>query len=182
MWWLARTPHGSRFLLIYTCGVAGAHDDVLPLHPAHAVADDIIQFGHTLHTFASGFHCMVFSKDTSQLHPPRRLRKMHDLRPYSLFLGVNYVINIAVAGEDVAPGYLTRRRCVYTLHQAIGYDFRPRPEVCRFSLNGIDATIDFSTNSSWAWSETPIWFIPSFANALDWNYFTPSNAIRGSML
>jgi hypothetical protein len=111
MWWLARTPHGSRFLLIYTCGVAGAHGDVLPLHPAHAVADDIIQYGHTLHTFASGFHCMVFSKDTSQLHPPRRLRKMHDLRPYSLFLGVNYVINIVVAGEDVAPGYLTRRRC-----------------------------------------------------------------------
>jgi hypothetical protein len=65
MRWLARTPNGSRLLLIYTHGVTGAHGDVLPLHPAHAVADDIVQHGRTLHTFASGFHYMVFSKDTS---------------------------------------------------------------------------------------------------------------------
>jgi hypothetical protein len=28
---------------------------------------------------------------------------MHDLGSYSRFLGVNYLINIAGAGEDVAP-------------------------------------------------------------------------------
>jgi hypothetical protein len=61
-----------------------------------------------------------------------------------------------------------KSNCVYTSAQVIGFEFRERLEIRRFSLNG-DAAVGFSTNTSWTWSETPIWFIPSFANALDWN-------------
>jgi hypothetical protein len=94
--------------LIYTRGITGDHGD--SLHPAHAVVDDIVHFGRTLHTYASGFHCIVFLKDTSQLHPLRRWGKMDDLGPYSLFLVVSYPIDIAVAGEDVAPMYTPRTK------------------------------------------------------------------------
>jgi hypothetical protein len=42
MCWLARTPHGSILLMIYTRGVTSAHIDVFPLHPGHTVADNIV--------------------------------------------------------------------------------------------------------------------------------------------
>ena len=165
-WWLARSPHGSRLVLVYTRGVKY---DMSGIHPGHAAADDIIHHGRTLKTYASGFHCMVFSMDTRMIHLKKRWRRVDDLGKYSLFLGLNYPINIAVAAADDASGNLARRNCVYTSHHALGYANRPLPEICRFSLNAIDAAVGFSTNTDWEWSETPLWFIPSLANAADWH-------------
>ena len=92
-----------------------------------------------------------------------------DFGAYSLFLGLNYLIYIAIGGSNVAPGYLTRSNCVYTSHHVVGLGYMPCPEICRFSLNGKDPAVGFSTEVEWSGPETPLWFIPSFANALDWN-------------
>ena len=107
--------------------------------------------------------------DTRTIHLNKQWKRVHDLGQYSLFLGLNYPINIALAGADVAPGNLARRNYVYTSHHALGYEFRPRPEICRFSLNATDAAVGFSTNTAWALSTTPFWFIPSLANTADWH-------------
>ena len=136
-WWLARSTRGSRLLLVYTYGVSG-----------NAIADDtsVVHYGRTVRTYPSGFECMVFSMDTSQLTAANRWKRVTDLGSYSLFLGVNYPIIIAVGDANDPPGHLTRRNCVYTSHQEIGYEYRPRPEISRFSLNG-DAAIGFHTKT-----------------------------------
>lgn len=98
-----------------------------------------------------------------------------DLGSYSLFLGVNYPIIMPVGGADLASGYLTRSNCVYTLPNAVWSSKSWFPEICRFSLNAEDEAIGFQTNVLeglqllHAQGKTPLWFIPSFANALDWN-------------
>ena len=115
----------------------------------------------------------MFSKDTSQLHPAEPWEEIADLGAYSLFLGLNYPLNIAVGGADVAPGYLTRSNCVYTSYHAMRHEnvlgYWPSPEICRFSLNCKEAAVGFSTNIHWSIPQAPFWFITSFANALDWN-------------
>jgi len=64
---------------------------------------------------------------------------------------------------------MTRSNCVYTTHHALGLDYVPRPEICRFSLNVEDAAVGMSTNIHLEWGQTLLWFIPSLANALEWN-------------
>ena len=98
-WWLARSPHGSRLVIVYTRGIKYEKSGI---HPSHAAADDIIHHGRTLHTYASGFHCMVFSMDTRMIHLKKRWRRVHDLGKYYLFLGLNYLINIAVGDVEVS--------------------------------------------------------------------------------
>ena len=164
LWFLARSVDGSRLLLVHTKGVCdeefhGGYD-----HPGHSVD----RCGRTVRTYATGFACKVFSRDTSQLHPAGPWKAIADLGAYSLFLGLNYPINIAVGGADVAPGYLTRSNCVYTSHHAVGLGIAPSPKICRFSLNGEAPAVGFSTSVEWKYPETPFWFIPGFANALDW--------------
>ena len=83
MWWLARSPLGSRLVLVYTRGVT---DENSGIHPAHAAADDIVHYGRTLQTYASGFHCMVFSMDTRTIHLNKQWKRVHDLGQYSLSL------------------------------------------------------------------------------------------------
>ena len=155
-WWLARSPHGSRLVLVYTRGVKY---DMSGIHPGHAAADDIIHHGRTLQTYASGFHCMVFSMDTRMMHLKKRWKRVHDLGKYSLFLGLNYPLNIAVGGADVAPGYLTRSSCVYTSYHAMRHanvlGYWPSPEICRFSLNCKEAVVGFSTNIHWSIPQAP---------------------------
>jgi hypothetical protein len=123
----------------------------------------------------------VFKKDTAQLDLTSSWEMVTGLGEYSLFLGVNYPIIILVGGSDLASGCLTRSNCVYTLHNAIClyYNSPTCPEVCCFNLNGMDGAIGFLTNTTLEDEEnngidltlvkTPLWFIPSFANALDWN-------------
>ena len=73
-----------------------------------------------------------------------------------------------VGGKDVTLGEPTRSNCVYTAHDAAAIYFRPCLEItCRFSRNLEDATVGLSINIVSACSGN--WFIPSFANALDWN-------------
>ena len=93
-WWLARSAGGSRLLLVYTYGVSG-----------NAIVDDssVVHYGRTVRTYPSGFECMVFSMDTSQLTAANRWKRVTDLGSHSLFFAVNYPINIAVGGADVAP-------------------------------------------------------------------------------
>ena len=111
----------------------------------------------------------MFSKDTSQLCPDKPWEEITDLGAYSLFVGLNYPLNIAVGGGDSAPGCLTRSNCVYTSHHAIGLGYRPFPKIIRFGVNCKESVFGFSTNVEWANLETPIWFNPSFANTTDWN-------------
>lgn len=158
-WWLAKSLKGSKLLMIYTRGISDGFGALAD--------DDAVHYGRTVRTYSSGFRCMAFVMNTIGLFPIYPWKRITNLQS-SLFLGVNYPINIAVDGSKVDPGHLTKSNCVYTSAQAIGFEFRERPEIHRFSLNG-DAAVGFSTNTSWTWSETPIWFIPSFANALDWN-------------
>src|SRR4051812_30064234 len=115
MWWLARSPHGSRLLLVYTYGVT-----------SNAIADDtsVVHYGCTIHTYPSRFECMVFSMDTSYLHVANQWKRVTDFGSYSIFLGVNYSINIAVGDTNNPPRHLTRRNYVYTSHQAIGYEYK----------------------------------------------------------
>ena len=138
----------------------------------HAVSDGCVHLGRTVRTYATDrFRCEVFSKDASgQMYPDVvPWVPITDLGPYSLFLGLNYPINIAVSDAEVSPLQLTRSNCVYTSHQAVGLVYMPRPEICRFTLYGQDAAFGFSNNVVWHGPETPLWFIPSFANAQDWN-------------
>ena len=128
--------------------------------------------GRTVRTYATDrFRCEVFSKDASgQLYPDvLPWVPITDLGPYSLFLGLDYLINIALGDAEVSPLQLTRSNCVYTSHHAVGLGYTPRPKICRFRLNGEDAALGFSNNVVWHGPETPLWFIPSFANAHDLN-------------
>lgn len=157
-WWLAKSTRGYKLLMIYTRGISDGFG---------GLADDgVVQYGRTVHTYASGFHCMVFSTNVIALYPLYPWKRITDLKS-SLFLGVNYPINVEVGGAN-GERHLTKSNSVYTSAQAIGFEFRQCPEICRFSLSD-DSAVSFSTNTPWSWSETPIWFIPSFANALDWN-------------
>ena len=94
-------------------------------------------------------------------------------------MGVNYPIMLPVGGAGVVPGYLTRSNCVYTLANAAWHLNSQLPEVCCFSLNGTYPAVGFQTNALEDPNErnkytfkaglvkTPLWFIPSFANAPD---------------
>ena len=78
-----------------------------------------------------------------------------------------------VGGANLASGYLTRSNCVYTLPNSVWF-FKPWfPEICRFSLNGEDKAVGFQTNVLEGIKQLAhvkaLWFIPSFANTLDWN-------------
>ena len=92
--------------------------------------------------------------DTSQLVPANscemlvnQWEKVSDLGAYSLFLGVNYPIILPVGGADLARGYLTRSNCVYTSPMSAWQCKMPLPEICRFSLNGEDDVVAFSTGT-----------------------------------
>ena len=134
-----------------------------------------VHCGRTVCSHASGYTYMVFSKDTSQLHPSYQWERVTNLGDYSMFLGVNYLIFMPVGGATCPPGYLTRRNCVYTTPQAIGNEFKTaRHEIFRFSLNGEhQQAICFSPNIPSAYWETGFWFIPSYTNALEWNQDKP---------
>jgi hypothetical protein len=108
----------------------------------------------------------VFTNDTFQLHPEKKLERINDLRGYSLFLGLNYPIMMQVGGAGMAPSYLMRSNYVYTSHYAIGLGYKPYPEICRFGLKRKEAVVGFSANITWETLETLFWF-PSFANARD---------------
>jgi hypothetical protein len=155
LWFLARSPDGSRLLLVHTYGV---HDeDYLRGFYSHGHPDadhSVDQCGRTDHTFTTGFGCKVFSKDTSQLHPENKWERINDLGGYSLFLGSNYPIMMQVGGAGMAPGYITRSNCVYTSHYAIGLGYKRYPKICRFGLNCMEAAVGFSINITWETPET----------------------------
>ena len=56
-WWLARSQDCSRLLLVYTHGV-------MDIYSALAY-DTVVHCGRTIRSYASGYTCIVFSKDTS---------------------------------------------------------------------------------------------------------------------
>ena len=179
MWWLARAIDGSRLLLVFTRGIADVKDYFCPV--CHSSSDPHLHCGRTVGNYEHGFGCLVFSKDTSKLEERIPWERIDDLGGYSLFMGVNYPIMLPVGGAGVVPGYLTGSNCVYTLANAAWHLNSQLPEVCRFSLNGTDPAIGFQTNAledpnkrnirsfKAGFVKTPLWFIPSFANALDWN-------------
>ena len=72
MWWLASSADGSRLLHIKTLG--GGYDQQDPNYciACHTAASSsgVVHCGRTVCTYAaSGFGCLVFSMDTSQLVP-----------------------------------------------------------------------------------------------------------------
>jgi hypothetical protein len=177
LWFLAIYADESRLLLIHTMGVTDEefYGGTYYGHGNPVAEHSVDRCGRTCGTYATGFGCKVYSKDTAYLYPPKPWIEIANMGAYSLFLGLNYPINIAVGGADVAPGYLTRSNCVYTSHHAIGLGYMPFPEICCFGLNTEVAAVGFSTNVAWKSPETPLWLIPSFANARDWNQTTVSN-------
>jgi len=101
MWWLAKSRDGSRLLLVHTRGIADHKDDYCLVchtrdHPT------VIHHGRTVRTYAYGFGCMVFSKDSTQFDPDTPWERIIELGGDSLFLGVNY---------PVTPKFL-RLRCL----------------------------------------------------------------------
>jgi hypothetical protein len=102
MWWLAKSPDGSRFLLVHTQRVVD-RDDYRAYQSYPDVANSADHHGCTMHTYAAGFHCQVLWIDTSQLLPPMPWERIRNLGVYSLFLGLNYPIIIPVGGEEVGP-------------------------------------------------------------------------------
>jgi hypothetical protein len=64
------------------------------------------------------------------------------LGAYSLFLGVNYLLNIPVG---LGPDNMKRGNFVYTSRHAIGLGYIPRRKICHFSLKAEDADVGFST-------------------------------------
>ena len=188
MWWLASSADGSRLLHIKTLGAGYDQQDPNYCIACHTAASSsgVVHCGRTVCTYAaSGFGCLVFSMDTSQLVPANSCEMLvnqwemvSDLGAYSLFLGVNYPIILPVGGADLARGYLTRSNCVYTSPMSAWQCKMPLPEICRFSLNGEDDVVAFSTGTlakkntdfvRLGLVKTPLWFIPSFRNARDWN-------------
>jgi hypothetical protein len=176
MWWLARSIDGSRLLLIHTLGIADEREYSCKV--CHTASDRRVHHGRTVGNYASGFGCLVFTKDTSKLNEGIPWEKIDDLGEYSLFLGVNYPIMLPLGGADVVPGCLTRRNCVYTLPNEAWLRNSQLSEICRFSLNREDCAVGFQTNvlektcktkKDRYLVKTPLWFIPNFANAPDWN-------------
>jgi hypothetical protein len=88
-------------------------------HGYHDADHSIDRCGHTDHTFTTRFGCKVFTNDTFQLHPEKKLERINDLRGYSLFLGLNYPIMMQVGSAGMATDYLMRSNYVYTSHYAI---------------------------------------------------------------
>ena len=170
-WWLARSPDGSRLFLVHTWGVTDGRDytGLVRILPAAATSEG--RHGRTIRGYGKGLlGCEVYSMDTSQLMPPRPWRRIISLGSYSLFLGVNYPIIIPVEdGAEHGRPNMARSNSVYTSHHAVGLAYPPSPEICRFSLNSEDCTVGFQTNIRWTWRQVPLWFIPSFANARQWN-------------
>jgi hypothetical protein len=89
MRWLARSADGSRLLQI--CTIVSSDDQVDCLHDKHcshcytpAVHPSVVHCGRPLCTYASGFGCLVFSMDTSQLDPANPWERIADLGAYSL--------------------------------------------------------------------------------------------------
>jgi hypothetical protein len=79
---------------------------------------------------------------------------------------------IPVGEADVSPGNLTRSNCVYTSPNAAWLCKMLPAEMYHFSLNGKGDVVCFRMNSLDGTKErtrTPVWFIPSFANGMDWN-------------
>jgi hypothetical protein len=168
MWWLARSIDGSRLLLIHTLGIADEREYSCKV--CHTASDRRVHHGRTVGNYASGFGCLVFTKDTSKLNEGIPWEKIDDLGEYSLFLGVNYPIIIPVEdGAEHDRPNMARSNSVYTSHHAVGLAYPPSPEICRFSLNSEDCTVGFQTNIRWTWRQVPLWLIPSFANARQWN-------------
>lgn len=170
-WWLARSPDGSRLFLVHTWGVTDGRDytGLVRILPAAATSEG--RHGRTIRGYGKGLlGCEVYSMDTSQLMPPRPWRRIISLGSYSLFLGVNYPIIIPVEdGAEHDRPNMARSNSVYTSHHAVGLAYPPSPEICRFSLNSEDCTVGFQTNIRWTWRQVPLWLIPSFANARQWN-------------
>ena len=176
LWLLAISADESRLLLIHTMGITDEefYGGTYYGHGNPVADHNVDLYSRTCGTYATGFGCKVYSKDTPYLYPPKPWIDIAHLGAYSLFLGLNYPINIVVGGA-VAPRYMTRSNCVCTSHHAIGLGYTPFPEICCFSLNTEEAVVDFSTNIAWKSPETPLWFIPSIANAHDWNQTTVNN-------
>ena len=168
LWWLAISPDGTRLVLIRTRGVTDAR--YLRASHGYPTTDNIVyRHGRHYHTYENRFSCQMFLMDTTHLLPQGPWQMISNLGPYSLFLGLNYPITIPVGGANLGPEPMTRSNCVYTTHHALGLDYVPRPEVCRFSLNVEDATVGISTDVRLEWGQTPLWSIPSLANALEWS-------------
>ncbi|KAK1694204.1 hypothetical protein QYE76_010901 [Lolium multiflorum] len=180
-WWLARSPDGSRLFLVHTWGVTDGRDytGLVRILPAAATSEG--RHGRTIRGYGKGLlGCEVYSMDTSQLMPPRPWRRIISLGSYSLFLGVNYPIIIPVEdGAEHDRPNMARSNSVYTSHHAVGLAYPPSPEICRFSLNSEDCTVGFQTNIRWTWRQVPLWLIPSFANARQWNLPSRHRLCRG---
>lgn len=162
LWWLATSPNGGSLILINTRGVADGR--------YHPLAENVgYHHGRPLQTYSTGFSCHVFTIDTSQLIPPKKWLRVVSLGAFSIFLGLNYPITIQVGRPGLGPGDLTRSNYVYTSPHAVSLPYVPFPEICRFSMNDEGAAVGFGTNIRWHWRQTPLWFIPSLANAKDWN-------------
>ena len=116
-WWLARSQDRSRLLLVYTRGVMD-----IDANGALICYDSTpsVHCGRAVHSY-SGYTCIVFSNDTSRLLDANQWERVTNLGDYSMFLGVNYPILMPVGGATFPPGYLTRRNCIYTTPQAIGF-------------------------------------------------------------
>ena len=172
---------GSKLLLVCTRGASDEGRYYCELCPCDHVPS-LSYIARVVSTYFAGMlGYQVFSKDNTQLlDVSKPWETVADLRAYSLFLGVNYLIIMPVGGADLAPGYLTRSNCVYASERSIDLFDTPVPEICRFSLDGDDA-VGFSTNTAIKPNEnldvtlanrlvsTPLCFIPSFANALEWS-------------
>ncbi|KAK1579913.1 hypothetical protein QYE76_016802 [Lolium multiflorum] len=180
-WWLARSPDGSRLFLVHTWGVTDGRDytGLVRILPAAATSEG--RHGRTIRGYGKGLlGCEVYNMDTSQLMPPRPWRRIISLGSYSLFLGVNYPIIIPVEdGAEHDRPNMARSNSVYTSHHAVGLAYPPSPEICRFSLNSEDCTVGFQTNIRWTWRQVPLWLIPSFANARQWNLPSRHRLCRG---
>lgn len=117
--------------------------------------------------------------DTSVLLPAKPWRRILNLGAFSLFLGLNYPIALRVrlAEAEIDPGRMMRSNCVYTLHPEVGLRFIVHPKVCRFTLDGEHAAVGLGIHHVCLERQTPLWFIPSLANALEWNQTKKENSM-----
>src|SRR3954471_17769472 len=104
-------------LHIYTLGTS-YDPSCLTYHCHHRTSGAhprVVHCGRTVSTYTSGFGCLVFSMNTSQVDQANSWERIAGLGSYYFLLGVNYPIIMPIGGADLASSYMMRRNCVYIL-------------------------------------------------------------------
>ena len=115
-WWLARSQDCSRLLLVYARGVMDIDvDGALTYYDGTPV----VHCGRAVHSYTSGYTCIVFSMDTSRLLPANPWERVTNLGDYSMFLGLNYQIFMPVGGATFPPRIFDKKKL--HLHHASGH-------------------------------------------------------------